>query len=127
MDSYCRVWYCGGNGSETFGFKDNNQAGGAVLLTYKKHPDLKYKFGLFYNREFFGNFFVPLAGIDWKINNRLQLFGVLPGNLVLERKVSRRFLLRRFLPRRHPHLTAMGFEKFLRIDDNQCRLLPTGI
>src|SRR5215217_3902163 len=33
------------NGSETFHFNNNMQAGGAVLLTYKKHADLKYKFG----------------------------------------------------------------------------------
>jgi hypothetical protein len=107
------------NGSETFRFKDNNQAGGAVLLTYKKHPDLKYKFGLYYNREFFGNFFVPLAGIDWKINNRLQLFGVLPGNLVLERKVSHRFYYGASFRAVTTSYSYGDLKRFLRIDDNQ--------
>src|SRR6478672_1007935 len=107
------------NGSETFHFKNDQQIGGALLLTYKKSLTLKYKFGLYYNREFFRNFFVPLAGIDWKINNRLQLFGVLPGNLVLERKVTNHFYYGATF---HSITTSYRYgdlKKFLRIDDNQ--------
>jgi hypothetical protein len=107
------------NGSEQFGFNDRLQLGGAVLLTYKKHADLKYKFGLYYNREFFGNFFVPLAGIDWKINNRLKLFGVLPGNLVLERKVSTRFYYGASFRSITTSYRYGDLKKFIRIDDNQ--------
>jgi hypothetical protein len=102
------------------------QWGGAILITYKKTARLKYKFGLYYNREYFGHFFVPLVGIDWKINNRLQLFGVLPGNLVLERKVSRSFYYGvsfRSITNSYK-CDAYNFldfddRRFLRIDNNQ--------
>lgn len=43
--------------------------------------DLRYRVGIYYNREFFGNFFVPLLGIDWKINSHLSLFGTLPNSM----------------------------------------------
>jgi len=49
------------------------------------------KFGIYYNKEFFGNYFMPLAGIDWQINDKNTLFGVLPGNFVFEHKVSKSF------------------------------------
>ena len=107
------------NGSEHFGFKERLQTGGAVLLTYKKRTNLKYKFGLYYNREFFGNFFVPLAGIEWKINNRLQLFGVLPGSLVLERKVSKHFYYGASFRSITTSFRYGDLKKFMRIDDNQ--------
>jgi hypothetical protein len=107
------------NGSETFGFKNRMQTGGAFLLTKKKRVDLKYKFGLYFNREFFGNFFVPLAGIEWKINNRLQLFGVLPGNLILERKVSRQFYYGASFRSITTSFRYGDLKKFIRIDDNQ--------
>ncbi len=64
------------------------QFGGAILAVYKKKENLKYKFGVYYNSEFFGPFFIPLLGIDWNINERLNLFGVLPGNLALEYKLN---------------------------------------
>ncbi|MEO8760828.1 MAG: DUF6268 family outer membrane beta-barrel protein [Bacteroidia bacterium] len=54
------------------------QLGGYGLLTYKYSDKLQIKAGLYYNREYFGNFFMPLAGIDWKINDRFQMYGVLP-------------------------------------------------
>jgi hypothetical protein len=70
---------------------DDFQLGGAVLTTLKKSDSLKFHFGLYYNREFFGNYFMPLLGIDWKINSRFSLFGDLPANLNLEYKVCRKF------------------------------------
>lgn len=79
------------NGSSGFNFNDRYQLGGAVLLARKKSEALTYKFGLYYNREFFGHFFMPLAGIDWQVSLKLRLFGVLPGNLVLEKKASPSF------------------------------------
>jgi hypothetical protein len=67
------------------------QLGGAILAIYKKKENLKYKFGLYYNSEYFGPFFMPLLGLDWKINDRFILYGVLPGSLALEYKFSKVF------------------------------------
>ncbi|MBP6335729.1 MAG: hypothetical protein KA444_09685 [Bacteroidia bacterium] len=60
------------------------QLGGIVLHTIKKHERLKFKFGLYYNTEFFGPYFRPLLGIDWKVTERINVFGVLPANMNLE-------------------------------------------
>ena len=57
---------------------DDMQMGGVAMFSYKKKDNLKYHFGLYYNREFFGDYFLPLLGIDWKINQRMNLFGDLP-------------------------------------------------
>ena len=56
----------------------NFQLGTYGLATYTINKKLKIKAGLFYNKEFFGNFFVPLFSIDWDATNRLKLHGVLP-------------------------------------------------
>ena len=67
--------------------RDDYQIGGAVLFTKKKKDELKFKFGAYYNSEFFGFFMLPLAGIDWNISSRLNLFGVLPNSMTLEFKL----------------------------------------
>jgi hypothetical protein len=64
------------------------QVGGAALMFFKKKADLTWKFGLYVNGELFGLFIIPLAGIDWKIDDRSNLFGVLPANLTYERKMN---------------------------------------
>jgi hypothetical protein len=109
------------NGAHHFGFDNRFQLGTVLLATRTLNPRLKYKFGLYYNHEFFGNFFIPLAGIEWTINQRLQLFGILPGSLVLERKASPRFyygasfraITTSFRYR------SVAADHFVRIDDNQ--------
>jgi hypothetical protein len=78
------------NGESEVQFKEGYQTGGAFLFTYKKRPGLAYKFGLYYNNEFFGNFFMPLLGIDWKINDRQRLFGVFPGYVTDENRISKK-------------------------------------
>ena len=67
------------------------QLGCMGMLTYKKRNSLKFKFGLYYNPEFYGNNFKPLLGIDWKITDRLYMFGVLPGSMNFEYRLSDRF------------------------------------
>ena len=54
------------------------QPGVFALATKKINSNLSLKFGLFYNKEFFGNFIVPIVSADWKINNRMQLYGTFP-------------------------------------------------
>jgi hypothetical protein len=61
--------------------RDNFQLGGAVIHTIQLKKTLKLRYGLYYNREFFGDYFIPLAGIDARFGEKWALFGVLPGNL----------------------------------------------
>lgn len=80
--------------SDRFSFsRDGYQQGALIISTYKKKNTLKYKFGLYYNREFFGNFFVPLVGIEWTPSPRVNIFGVIPMNMSLEYKCSEKWFL----------------------------------
>lgn len=74
--------------SERLQLANSFQMGGVLLFIYKKSETLKYKFGVYVNNDFFGVFVMPLAGIDWRINSRNILFGVLPGRLTYEHKLN---------------------------------------
>jgi hypothetical protein len=65
------------------------QYGGAVLNIIQKKETLKFKFGLYYHGEFFGPFFMPLLGLDWNINSKWNLYGVLPGSMNIEYKLNK--------------------------------------
>ena len=60
------------------------QYGGLLLENYDVNQNLKLKAGLYYNREAFGNFFVPLLGVDWKATDRIYFYGILPSNYKIE-------------------------------------------
>jgi hypothetical protein len=60
------------------------QFGGIFLEQYVHSKTFKLKAGLYYNREAFGNFFMPLVGLDWKVNDRIYLYGILPTNYKAE-------------------------------------------
>lgn len=58
---------------------------GAILIeNYKFNPTLQLKAGFYINKETFGNFFVPLIGLDWKASDRLYCYGILPTNYKIE-------------------------------------------
>ena len=62
-------------------FPDVFQLGVYSLFTVTESEKFRYKFGLYYNREFFGNFFVPLVGVDWKVSDRFTIYGTLPNSM----------------------------------------------
>jgi hypothetical protein len=78
------------NGAPEVQFKEGFQAGGVLLFTYKKRPGLSFKFGGYYNSEFFGPFFWPLLGIDWKISQTQRLFAILPSYATYEYRINKR-------------------------------------
>ena len=63
----------------------------AVIATRIMSSKLSLKGGVYYNKEFFGNNFLPLLGCDWKANDRLNIFGLLPNNLFVDYKISNKF------------------------------------
>ena len=71
--------------------KTKMQVGGALIVSKKRNENLTWKLGFYINNELFGLFVMPLAGIDWKINARNNLFGILPGNLTYEHKINKHF------------------------------------
>lgn len=60
------------------------QYGAVFLEHFVPNNKLKIKAGLYYNREAFGNFYVPLVGVDWKVNSRINMYGILPTNYKIE-------------------------------------------
>lgn len=72
------------NNFEKFRGFETMQAGAGVLVTRKQSERLKLKYGLYMNREFFGWLVVPLAGLDYKVNPKVRVFGILPQNMRLE-------------------------------------------
>jgi hypothetical protein len=64
--------------------KNDFQMGGIFLQNYVYSDRLKIKAGLYYNREAFGNFFMPLASIDWQATSRINFYGILPTNYKVE-------------------------------------------
>ena len=94
------------------------QFGGILLGSYHANKDLTYKMGIYLNSEFFGLFVIPLLGIDWQINDRTNLFGVLPASLTLEYKLGRQFytgaVFRTFTNSYHD-----TGPNYIRIDENQ--------
>ena len=67
---------------------NNWQVGGAMIANFKRSETLTYKFGLYASGEFFGLFVRPLLGIDWQIDKKTNLYGILPGSMNLERKLK---------------------------------------
>jgi Domain of unknown function (DUF6268) len=111
-------------GEPSVQFSEGFQMGGAFLLTRKFRPGFQLKAGMYYNKEFFGNFFLPLVGIDWQINKKMNLFGILPGNLTFEHRVMDRVAwggaFRTFTNSyRLVEGSLTGFDNFIRINDIQ--------
>lgn len=115
------------NGLASAAFRNSFQAGGALLFALRKSNKLTYKFGLYYNSEFSGPFFMPLAGIDWQVNPKTTVFGILPGNLNIERSPSRNFsygLTFRAITNSYQDgfRNSAAQHGFMRVDENQLGL-----
>ena len=68
---------------------DNNwQVAGAMIAGFKANENLTYKFGVYASGEFFGVFVRPLLGIDWQVNKKTSVYGILPGSMNLEHKLK---------------------------------------
>lgn len=115
------------NGNRRAIFSNDFQLGGAFLTTWKKRPGLTWKLGIYYNSDLSGPIVWPLLGIDWRINKRNNLFGVLPGSLVFEHKRTQQFYYGAAFKAITNTYTvgaadAVTGSRYLRIDDNQLSL-----
>ena len=66
------------------------QYGMLFIQNYKWNSKVQLKVGLYYNKEAFGNFFVPLVGLDWNASDRWQFFGLLPTNYKIEYAIAKK-------------------------------------
>ncbi len=60
--------------------KYTDQLGGAFLYTKTYNAKFKLKGGLYYNRECWGNNFLPLLGFEWKASKNIYCWGLLPNS-----------------------------------------------
>lgn len=79
------------------------QLGGIFLQQYTHSTNLKLKIGLYYNREAFGDFFMPLVGLDWRATSRIYFYGILPSNYWAEYRI---------IP--HKLYTGLNFKSYTR-------------
>jgi len=70
---------------------DNLQWGGLAVYDKRYHERLKIGFGLLYNQEFYGPNFVPLINVDWKVNQKWSITGLLPIYGKLKYQFNERF------------------------------------
>lgn len=68
----------------------NWQFGVIALYEHRKNDRFLIRYGALYNGELFGPLLVPLIYIDWQVNDRLSIVGMLPINLKVSYKMSNR-------------------------------------
>lgn len=101
--------------------KKSTQYGGVLLNSFGKKESLKLKFGVYVNTEFYGLYVTPLLGIDWRVNKKLNVFGVLPGSMNVEYKLHK--VLHAGVAFRGSIATyRIEDEFFYRLDDNYIKL-----
>ena len=105
------------NGEKLF-MNNSFQMGGAGFLSYEKTKGKKIRFGMYVNSDFFGLFVMPLAGADWRIDDRNYLFGLLPGRFTWEHQFTNRFF-GGITFRAITNSYRLKNGNYLRIDDNQ--------
>jgi hypothetical protein len=101
------------------------QFGGIFLEQFVPNEKLKVKLGLYYNREAFGNFFMPLVGVDWRINKRMNLYGVIPSNYRFEVNIIKEKLYTGLCYKaatRSFRLSAKNNNDYVRFDEQQVKL-----
>jgi len=94
------------------------QIGGIVFASYKRKEKQKFRLGVYVNNDFFGVFVIPLAGVDWRIDEKNYLFGLLPGRLTFEHKLNT-YLYMGATFRAITNSYRLNNGNYLRIDDNQ--------
>jgi hypothetical protein len=107
-------------GEELFG-EQSFQVGAITLASYARTPTQKFSFGAYANAEFFGLFAIPLVGIDWRIDDRNYLSGVIPSNLTFEHRWTDHWY-GGFLFRSPMNSFRLDNGEYLRLNDAQISL-----
>lgn len=104
------------------------QIGGIGLLTRVINVNLQVRVGLYYNSDFWGHFFMPLAGVDWKINERFRMYGTLPGNYRFEYNLKNKIFagIGFRSAQRSFRLQAKYHDDFVRVRENQLKVFFEG-
>ena len=106
----------------------DGQLGGIGLITKVFSEKLQVRAGLYYNSDFWGHFFMPLAGVDWKVNDKFRMYGTLPGNYRFEFKLGEKIFtgLGFRSAQRSFRLQKKYNDDFVRVKENQVKLFFEG-
>jgi hypothetical protein len=107
--------------SEQFFLSNSMQLGTVAFASYALKQQQKFRFGIYINKEFFGLYVVPLLGIDWRIDKKNYLYGILPGRLTYEHQWNMKFYWGASF-RAITNSYRLVKSQFLRLDDNQLSL-----
>jgi hypothetical protein len=100
-------------------FADNTfQFGGVTFAGFTPKPGKQFRAGVYLNDEFFGLFVIPLLGIDWRLDDKNYLFGMLPGRLTFEHQFGQR-LFGGFSFRAPSNSYRLENGMFVRVNDHQ--------
>jgi len=104
------------------------QLGGIGLVTRVFNENLQVRGGLYYNREYWGDFLMPLFGIDWKVNDRFRMYGTLPGNYRFEYKLGKKYYtgIGFRSAQRSFRLQKLYNDDFVRVKENQLKFFFEG-
>jgi hypothetical protein len=64
------------------------QLGAIALFEHRNHERLLTRYGVLYNQELFGPLLVPLFYLDWQLNDKWSITGLVPINLKVSYKVN---------------------------------------
>jgi hypothetical protein len=89
----------------------------AVLYAKRKSSTFAWKAGVYYSKEMFGNFWLPLLGFDWKASDRFWCWGILPRFAVFDYTVT---------PHWHSGIVYKGVNDSYRLPDEDWFLIGEG-
>jgi hypothetical protein len=109
------------NYSDDYNFNSStHQVGGIFLFGKQFRENLMIRFGLYYNREFYGDFFLPLANIDWRPGDRTRVYGFFPRYLVYEYRINDNWYWgARYRGITTSYRLAESADSYIRYDDRQ--------
>jgi hypothetical protein len=104
------------------------QFGGIGLVTRVFNEKLQVRGGLYYNSDYWGNFFMPLFGVDWKVNDKFRMYGTLPGNYRFEFTLGKKFYtgIGFRSAQRSFRLQKQFNDDFVRVKENQLKFFFEG-
>jgi len=108
--------------TDDLGTNYSTQIGVLATVNYVVNERLKIKPGLYYNKEFWGNFFLPIVGIEYYPNENLKIWGNIPATLFVEKKIRKNWYLS-FLVRGVNNSYTLTEKEYLYINETQVGLV----
>lgn len=100
----------------------STQIGALTTINYTINEKLKIKPGLYINKEFWGNFILPIVGIEFYPNDKLKIWGNLPATLFVENKFNKNWYLS-FILRGVNNSYTISEKEYLYINETQIGLV----